>query len=103
MAVLSDCTIYNNTALQYGTNGGGGLDIGLLGDGIINFYNCIIYSNTAHYVGGGVKINLDENGNIELSNCTIYHNTAQLYGGGVYFRSHGNSSVEFSNCTVWLV
>ena len=92
-----NCTIYNNTALQYGD--GGGVSISLYGgDCRIEFCNCSVYNNTAQYRGGGVYIDSHES-SIDFYNCTINSNTAQKYGGGVYIYSHG-SSVDFHNCTI---
>ena len=67
----------------------------------IEFSNCTIYNNTAHY-GGGVNIDIGC-GSIEFSDCTIYNNIAHYGGGGgVYIELYnGHGSIEFSNCTIY--
>ena len=79
---------------------GGGVDIGLVGGGSIEFSNCIIYNNTA-LKGGGMHITSHGNDNVDISNCNIYNNTAQMNGGGVSVYSTGGASIEFINCNIY--
>ena len=97
--VVIENSEFSHNIVQYG----GGVIIYISnGRGSIEFNNCTIYNNTAHYGGGGMAINLrNRSGSIEFSNCTIYNNTAQ-WGGGMYIDLHnGSSSTEFSNCTIY--
>ena len=97
--VIIENSMFSNNIAWYG----GGVDIGLLGGGSIDFSNCTICNNTARYGGGGldININLHGSGSIGFSNCTICNNTARYGGGGVDINLQGDGSIEFSNCTIY--
>ena len=69
--LVTNCTIYNNTASQFGV----GLDISLSLDGYIEFDNCNIYNYTAQLQGGGVEILLKGGGSIEFLLINLHSGT----------------------------
>ena len=76
--IISNCFIYNNTALS-GALGGCGATI----------TNCVIYDNTGDYVGGLNNCDGD------IVNCTVVGNTGDDHGGFT------GCDGTITNCTVW--
>ncbi len=113
-AVLDDCTVANNSAINYGGGGGiwnpGSLTVtgGYIennsardGGGLDTFGNasvsgCTITGNDAGYRGGGVYNSYF--GSATLTDCTISGNSAQLAGGGV--DNAWNATAYLSGCTL---
>ena len=92
--------IENNIFLSNKAWSGGGVEVHSHGGTSIEFSNCTICNNTAHYGGGGMKMHLHKSDSVKFSNCTIWNNTAWYEGGGMAIELHGGGSIEFSNSIV---
>jgi parallel beta-helix repeat protein len=85
-AILNNCTISGNSALDSG-------------GGLVNLYkatlsNCTISGNSSHNDGGAVY----NYWTATFTNCTISGNSASHDGGGVY--NYGTGTATLSNCTI---
>lgn len=91
-SVVSNCTIYHNTATAsnpytYSLYGGGGLYVTST-----TVYNCKIDGNMSRYNGGGISV-----GASTVYNCQITNNTARKSGGGVEYSGGTICSCVVSN------
>ena len=100
---VSNCKIIGNTALGFGTFGGG-----ITNHGGLDLTNCIITQNTARkgFVawGGGISnYGYDENGSVvanpvlRVINCTIWGNSAEDGGDGIY----NGGELTVLNSIIW--
>jgi len=100
-AVMSNCVMYNNQALNVGGGAQGGVlyncvlvnNIAAGGGGayLATLNDCIIADNTATSAGGGVW-------NCTLNRCEVRGNLGYNYGGGVFSDTPGGSVLN--NCVV---
>ena len=93
-AVVSDCLIVNNTAVEYG----GGIDCF---DGAVTFVDCYIANNVCGTAGGGLHAT---SGETVLLRCSVLDNATLGSGGGLSWDSVPIDGLESQftvvDCTV---
>jgi hypothetical protein len=87
--MVSNCRVYNNTAIGDYTYGGGGIHNSL---GIIK--NCLVYGNSSEGIANGI-----DNSYGLVENCTVYGNTTDWgWMGSEGITSYMGSTL---NCVIW--